>query len=130
MGLQAESELRDRSFVHRLTRTLTDTRLPVDRFVYDWHGGPSATARALSGPLGPLYRRRWFRPLRTALESRTPRATADQWVTAAPGPVSLHNSEVQAIWKAIADEDDWAPFHAKVRAIRARSLQASPPDGP
>jgi len=127
MGLVEESELRDRSFVHRLTRTLADTRLPVDRFVYDWHGGPSATDRALSGPLGALYRRRWFRPLREALESRTPHPSAAAWVAAAPGPVSLHIDEVRALWSSIADHEDWVPFENKIRTIRARGLSARPP---
>jgi hypothetical protein len=26
--------------------------------------------------------------------------------------------EVEAIWQPIAERDDWAPFHAKVAAIR------------
>jgi hypothetical protein len=26
--------------------------------------------------------------------------------------------EVETIWAAIADHDDWAPLHAKVAAIR------------
>ena len=130
MGLLEESELRDHSFVHRLTRTLADTRIPVDRFVYDWHGGPSATQRALSGPLGPLYRRRWFQPLRDALESRTPHPSAEAWVSAAPGPVSLDNDEVRALWSSIAEHDDWTPFEAKLRQVRARSLRPSPPHDP
>ena len=27
--------------------------------------------------------------------------------------------EVEAIWSAIADDDDWTPLHAKVAAVRA-----------
>ncbi len=34
------------------------------------------------------------------------------------GPVMLGIGEVEEIWAAIADGDDWAPFHAKIAAIR------------
>jgi hypothetical protein len=30
----------------------------------------------------------------------------------------MHIEEVESIWAAIADGDDWRPFHAKVSAIR------------
>ena len=30
----------------------------------------------------------------------------------------MHIEEVEAIWAAIADGDDWQPFEDKVRAIR------------
>jgi len=30
----------------------------------------------------------------------------------------MHIEEVEAIWSAIAERDDWQPFHDKVRAIR------------
>jgi hypothetical protein len=30
----------------------------------------------------------------------------------------MHIEEVEAIWTAIADEDDWKPFENKVSAIR------------
>ncbi len=35
-----------------------------------------------------------------------------------PGPQSLLIEEVEAIWDAIAQGDDWAPLHAKVAALR------------
>jgi len=30
----------------------------------------------------------------------------------------MHIEEVEALWSAIADTDDWQPFEDKVRAIR------------
>jgi uncharacterized protein YdiU (UPF0061 family) len=35
-----------------------------------------------------------------------------------PAPQSLLIEEVEAIWDAIAQDDDWAPLHAKVAALR------------
>ena len=123
LGVRPSSPLRDRSFVQRLTRLLTETRLPVDRFVFDWYGGSSAVHRALASPLGALYRRRWFAPIRAALEAREPVAGADAWVDAAPGPTSLPIDEVRNIWQHIAREDHWQPFLDKVAAIRRRRVE-------
>jgi hypothetical protein len=33
-------------------------------------------------------------------------------------PCSMHIDEVEAIWSAIDEKDDWAPLHAKVAAVR------------
>jgi hypothetical protein len=35
-----------------------------------------------------------------------------------PAPQSMLIDEVEAIWAAIADGDDWQPLHAKVAALR------------
>ncbi len=34
-------------------------------------------------------------------------------------PQSMLIDEVESIWAAIAERDDWAPLHAKVEAVRA-----------
>ena len=40
----------------------------------------------------------------------------DYWIE--PTAQSMLIEEVEAIWSAIDRDDDWSPFHAKVRAIR------------
>ena len=35
-----------------------------------------------------------------------------------PEPCSMHIEEVEAIWSAIAEADDWAPLHGKLAAVR------------
>ena len=30
----------------------------------------------------------------------------------------MHIEEVEAIWSAIDERDDWAPLHAKIAAVR------------
>jgi len=35
-----------------------------------------------------------------------------------PEPCSMHIEEVEAIWDAIAERDDWSPFNTKIEAIR------------
>ena len=52
-----------------------------------------------------------------ALEGRSRPAAHPYW--SGPCPCSMHIEEVEAIWAAIAERDDWQPFEDKVRAIRA-----------
>ena len=42
-------------------------------------------------------------------------------------PCSMLIDEVEAIWSAIAEHDDWAPFHAGIAAVRAMGAALSPP---
>ena len=41
----------------------------------------------------------------------------------------MHIEEVEAIWSAIAEHDDWAPLERKIAAIR-RMGQATVQDAP
>ena len=34
------------------------------------------------------------------------------------GPCSMHIEEVESLWSAIAEHDDWTAFEAKVAAVR------------
>ena len=47
-----------------------------------------------------------------------------------PAPQSLLIDEVEAIWAAIADDDDWAPLHAKVAALRRMGAALGAPPAP
>jgi hypothetical protein len=39
----------------------------------------------------------------------------------------MHIDEVEAIWKAIDEADDWAPFEAKIAAVRRMGEAMRPP---
>ena len=47
-----------------------------------------------------------------------------------PAPQSLLTDEVEAIWAAIAEGDDWGPFHAKVAALRRMGAAHGAPPVP
>ncbi len=63
--------------------------------------------------------------LAAALEGRAAAFSHPYWSD--PAPCSMHIDEVEAIWAAIADADDWAPFETKIAAIRrmGEALQGS-----
>ena len=74
-----------------------------------------------------LYPGEPFRELAKLLDGREQPPSHPYWADAAP--CSMHIEEVESIWSAIAERDDWRPFEDKVRAIR-RMGEAMKHDAP
>jgi uncharacterized protein YdiU (UPF0061 family) len=90
-------------------------------FFHDWFGGSASVARALDGPRGRLYRAQPFETFRELLgdfEPDRPERLSHPMFSR-PDPEMLLIDEIEAIWAAIADQDDWAPFNAKLVRLDA-----------
>ncbi|MBD3837837.1 protein adenylyltransferase SelO family protein [Brevundimonas sp.] len=88
---------------------------------FDWFGGFASSARALSGPRAKLYQGEAFGAFRFALMEHEPDRIdrLEHPMFAAREPEEMLIEEVEAIWSAIAADDDWAPFQAKLARIEA-----------
>ena len=80
----------------------------IDRFFFDWRGGRI--------PSDDVYQADAFGDLRTRLEGRRRALIHPYWED--EQPCSMLIEEVESIWSAIADHDDWRPFEFKIEAIR------------
>jgi uncharacterized protein YdiU (UPF0061 family) len=98
----------DRDLAAALLKALQSREMPIDRVFFDWRGGQD--------PGAERYPSEPFRALATALEGRQRPVMHPYWSDAEP--CSMHIEEVEAIWSAIAERDDWTPFNDKVDAIR------------
>ena len=107
LGVDPRDAAGDRALARATERALRTSGASVDRFFFDWFGGAGS---AVYGTV--------FDELRALLAPYTPRKPRDDpyWSTA---PCGMLIEEVEAIWAAIAERDDWAPLAAKVTAIRA-----------
>ena len=108
LGISPSDEAPDRALVSAILKALRSKLVGIDRFFFDWRGGRVPTQEAYSNVA--------FDDLRSALEGRQQPLTHPYWADAEP--CSMLIDEVEAIWSAIADRDDWAPFNAKIDAIR------------
>lgn len=106
LGVAASDD--DRPLAGSLIRALATRSATIDRIFFDWRGGRDPGAEA--------YPAEAFRELARLLEGRGRAPAHAFW--SGPGPCSMHVDEVEAIWDAIAEGDDWQPFHDKVAAIR------------
>ena len=98
----------DRPLAGALIRALATRDASIDRIFFDWRGGRD--------PGEAAYPSEHFRLLAKQLEGRARAPTHPYW--SGPGPCSMHIAEVEAIWTAIAERDDWQPFEDKIEAIR------------
>jgi len=108
LGVASAGRERDRELVAALVTALSSREQTIDRVFFDWRGGRD--------PGAERYPSEPFRSLATALEGRARMPSHAYWSDAEP--CSMHIDEVEAIWSAISDGDDWQPFEEKVRAIR------------
>src|SRR5215210_7989714 len=102
-----------------LITALASREAPIDRVFFDWRGGRD--------PGSEVYPSEPFRALARQLEGRSCALQHPYWSD--PAPCSMHIAEVEAIWSAISEGDDWQPFEDKVRAIR-RMGEAMEKDAP
>ena len=119
LGVAPASPETDGDLVGLLVAALGSRAQTIDRIFFDWRGGRD--------PGAELYPGEPFRALARALEGRQRPQSHRYWSGAAP--CSMHIDEVEAIWSAIAERDDWQPFEDKVRAVR-RMGEAMEQDAP
>ena len=98
----------DKDIAAALLAALASREATIDRVFFDWRGGRD--------PGTGLYPSEPFRALARALDGRERTARHPYWSDSAP--CSMHIEEVEEIWSAIADRDDWQPFNDKVTAVR------------
>ena len=98
----------DRDVMVASLKALRSRKVGIDRFFFDWRGGRVPDGEAYADPV--------FDDLRTALNGCAARLIHPYWSD--PELCSILIDEVEAIWDAIADRDDWTLFEAKIAAIR------------
>jgi serine/tyrosine/threonine adenylyltransferase len=98
----------DADLAAALIKALTSREATIDRIFFDWRGGRD--------PGAGLYPSEPFRALAKALDGGQRIVEHPYWSDAAP--CSMPIEEVESIWSAIAERDDWQPFDDKLRAIR------------
>ncbi|HWU95103.1 MAG TPA: YdiU family protein [Sphingomonas sp.] len=106
LGVTPRGTEADRILANVLEKALAETLTPIDQFFFDAFGG------TLPEEYGEA-----FDNLRGQLAFYQPRKARDHAYWSGT-PCSMLIDEVETIWAAIAESDDWAPLHAKVAAIR------------
>lgn len=97
---------------------LEKSPVAYEQFFFDWFGGPERAKKADQGPAAEHYATSGFAPVRKALARYQPRRPVDHPYFERDTPCTLLIDEIEAIWTAIAERDDWSPFDDKIADIR------------
>jgi protein adenylyltransferase len=119
LGVVPRGEGDDRPLVSAMIAALRSRSVGIDRFFFDWRGGRV--------PADETYGAEEIDELRTLLDGRQRDLAHPYWSD--PMPCSMLIDEVESIWAAIAEHDDWSPFESKIEAIR-RMAEAMSTDAP
>jgi len=106
----------DSALVAAVYAFLEHSQVGYDRFFFDLYGGREA--RALSGDGKEHYVGGSWHELREILELYRCADDPPAPYFDGEGPCTLLIDEIEAIWRAIADQDDFAPFNDKISRIR------------
>jgi len=107
-------------------------RSAYEQLFFDWYGGAASADRAAAGPAAASYGGEELTNLRQQLERYT--ALAPERLGSAyfqrPAPCTLLIDEIEEIWSAITNSDDWSRFETKIEEIRKmRAAYAPSPEG-
>jgi uncharacterized protein YdiU (UPF0061 family) len=121
LGLQSLNTDADTQLVNAAFRALAEggVMLRWEPFFFDWFGGRNSEHRAMNSARAPLYRQEAaleFRRHLALFEAGRPERLEAPYF-AGSEPQELLYDEIEAIWAAIADQDDWTPFTAKLAAL-------------
>jgi uncharacterized protein YdiU (UPF0061 family) len=118
LKLTPETPETDLGFLQLLFAWMTESGANWDQFFHDWIGANAA--RAKQSPQAALYDTPAFKHVQAGLEARAATESAAVLAQAylqRPRPASLLIEEVEALWAAIAERDDWSLFEAKLEDI-------------
>jgi uncharacterized protein YdiU (UPF0061 family) len=138
LGVRTRGPEADDALVAAATGFLSESYVGFDQFFFDWYGGgASAARRALGGLAARHYAGARFEAMRerlTAYDPAHPHRLSDPYFRR-DRPCSMLIQEVEEIWHAIAEHDDWSRFERKIGDIRAmaaaygRAPAAASPQG-
>ena len=115
LGIAPMKTERDLALVTAIETALAAKSVEIDRFFFDWRGG----RRRGPSPADEAYEAEPFAAVAEMLAEYPPVAGAlDHEYWSDPAPCSMQIEEVEAIWSAIDAADEWAPFEAKIAAVR------------
>jgi len=109
LGVMSRGEESDRQLVEAAERAMVREQIPIDRFFHEHRGGRTVSSDGFG------ENRNEF--VRVLAEYQNPDAIDDVYWSD-PAPCSMLIDEVETIWAAIAEDNDWQPLQEKIEAIR------------
>ncbi|MDA0239052.1 MAG: YdiU family protein [Proteobacteria bacterium] len=123
LGLTPPAVDAEREFAQKLYQFLHASQMGFEQFFFDWYGGMVSENRAAKSPEADAYKDETFAPVKAVLASLTPShpGQLDHTYFKGEKPCTMLIEEVEDIWAAIAENDDWSKLDAKLDSIAVMS---------
>lgn len=120
LGVKPRGGPHDRLLSITVFGFLQHSQVGFERLFFDWYGGPAAEPRAKRSPAAVHYDGAVGTQLRFDLAGYEPRddACIDHAYFEGSGPCTMLIDEIESLWDAIADRDDWSMFEDKINEVR------------
>ena len=115
LGVTPRGQEADILLVRSIEDALLTKTVEIDRFFFDWAGG----SRRAASPADEIYQSTAFAGFVLAVAPYQPARALDHGYWRSPAPCTLYHHDVEMIWEAIAQRDDWSGLERKVADIRA-----------
>jgi uncharacterized protein YdiU (UPF0061 family) len=119
LGLASAGDDADAKLVQSFWNFLAVTKAPFEQTLFDCYGGLARAERFDASPSREFYNSESFAPVRAALAAYEPApgARLDHAYFQRAMPCTMLIEEVEALWKPIAEADDWSLVDAKLADI-------------
>ena len=123
LGIDAPSREVGENLIRAVFEFLFESKCGFQQFFFDWYGGTLSVERATRSPQSAVYGGTAFEKVQALFQQCDTTHAARRRLThpyfARRSPCDLLIDEVEAIWKPIAEQDDWSLFHAKIEDVRS-----------
>lgn len=122
LGLKERSSGEEEGLILSTFNLLAMSQVTFEQFFHDWYGGNLSRERALKSPEVSLYVGEHYEAFLAELRNWRAAEGVEERLKnpyfARPKPCMLLIDEIEWIWEAIAKDDDWSRFEAKIEDIR------------
>ena len=129
LGLAPNGDM-DAALVGATYAFLEESGVGYERFFFDLYGGLARAKASRTVDANAPYRGPRWDALRALLELYAPAHEAAPAYVDGDAPCTLLIDEIESIWSAIAERDDWGPFDAKIAQIRGIAPVTDPGGAP
>lgn len=117
LGLASAGADNDATLASAFASFLMRSQAPFEQAFFDWFGGEASADRAARSPAAAFYGSAEFGPVKDALSKHAPAGSLEHGYFRKERPCTMLIDELERIWDAIAERDDWAPLNDKLTQI-------------